>query len=155
MTPRERFIAALERKPLMGRVPPFELVFFLTMEDFGKVHPSHRSYHQWEQMTEKERSLHRNDMASLYIATAEKFEHSAIFFHLNFSSPEDDKGIILRFYEVEGKKTTATLASNLPLASCTETNLLEEKEKNDSSLIGEKIRIEVLPFEIKTLLLLR
>jgi alpha-mannosidase len=68
---------------------------------------------------------------------------------------EDDKGIILRFYEVEGKKTTATLASNLPLASCIETNLLEEKERNDLSLIEEKVQIEVLPFEIKTLLLLR
>jgi len=68
---------------------------------------------------------------------------------------EDDKGIILRFYEVEGKKTTATLASNLPLASCIETDLLEEKERNDLSLIEEKVQIEVLPFEIKTLLLLR
>ncbi len=89
MTPRERFISALERKPLMGRVPHFELVFFLTMEVFGKVHPCHRSYHQWDQMTEKERSLHRNDMASLYIATAEKFEHSAIFLHPNPSTEEE------------------------------------------------------------------
>ena len=40
MTPRERFIAAFERKPLTGRVPHFELVFFLTMEAFGKVHPA-------------------------------------------------------------------------------------------------------------------
>ena len=64
---------------------------------------------------------------------------------------EDDKGIILRFYEVEGKKITATLASNLPLAFCSETNLLEEKERNDLSLIEEKVQIEILPFEIKTL----
>jgi len=89
MTPRERFITALERKPLMGRVPHFELVFFLTMEALGKVHPSHRSYHQWDQMTEKERNLHRNDMASLYIATAEKFKHSAIFFHPNPNTEEE------------------------------------------------------------------
>ncbi len=68
---------------------------------------------------------------------------------------EDDKGIILRFYEVEGKKTSAALASNLPLTSCIETNLLEEKERNDLSLIEEKVQIEVSPFEIKTLLLLR
>lgn len=67
---------------------------------------------------------------------------------------EDDKGIILRFYEVEGKKTTATLASNLPFISCTEANLLEEKQRNNLSLVGEKVQIEVLPFEIKTLLLL-
>jgi hypothetical protein len=38
MQPRQRFIAALERRPLTGRVPHFELVFFSTMEAFGKVH---------------------------------------------------------------------------------------------------------------------
>ena len=83
MTPRERFIAALERRPLTGRVPHFELVFFLTMEAFGKVHPSHRSYGQWDQMEEKERRLHIADMADLYIATADRYEHSAIFLHPN------------------------------------------------------------------------
>jgi uroporphyrinogen decarboxylase len=81
MTPRERFIAALERKPLTGRVPHFELVFFLTMEAFGKVHPVHRRYTQWDQMTEHERQLHRLDQARLYIDTAERYEHSAIFLH--------------------------------------------------------------------------
>jgi uroporphyrinogen decarboxylase len=89
MRPRERFIAALERRPLKGRVPHFELVFFLTMEAFGKVHPIHRSYHQWLQMEEKERELHRVDMAELYIATAERFEHSAVFLHPNPDSVEE------------------------------------------------------------------
>jgi len=88
MTPRARFIAALERRPLTGRVPHFELVFFLTMEAFGKVHPSHRHYGQWLQMQESERQLHRRDMAELYLATAERFEHSAIFLHPN---PGDDE----------------------------------------------------------------
>lgn len=83
LTPRERFIAALERRPLTGRVPHFELVFFLTMEAFGRVHPSQRSYGQWAQMEEKERRLHREDQADLYIATAERYEHSAIFLHPN------------------------------------------------------------------------
>jgi uroporphyrinogen decarboxylase len=82
-TPRERFIAALERRPLVGRVPHFELVFYLTMEAFGKVHPSHRHYGQWDQMEEKERELHRIDMAQLYIDTAERYEHSAIYLHPN------------------------------------------------------------------------
>jgi len=82
-TPRERFIAALERRPLTGRVPHFELVFFLTMEAFGKVHPTLRNYAQWDQMEEKERRLHREDIADLYIATAERFEHSALFVHPN------------------------------------------------------------------------
>ncbi|MGQ9629855.1 MAG: uroporphyrinogen decarboxylase family protein [bacterium] len=89
MTPRERFIAALERRPLAGRVPHFELVFYLTMEAFGKVHPSHRNYSQWDQMEEKERQLHRSDMAELYIATAERFEHSAIFIHPNPNREEE------------------------------------------------------------------
>jgi len=90
MLPRERFIAALERRaPTPGRVPHFELVFYLTMEAFGKVHPEHRSYHQWQQMEEKERQLHRADMADIYIATAERFEHSAIFIHPNPNTEEE------------------------------------------------------------------
>jgi hypothetical protein len=76
--PRERFLAALDRRPLTGRVPHFELVFFLTMEAFGKVHPCHRHYAQWDQMEEKERRLHRADIADVLIQTAERFEHSAI-----------------------------------------------------------------------------
>ncbi len=83
MTPREHFISALMRQPVSLRPPHFELVFFLTMEAFGKVHPSHRSYYQWDQMQDSERLLHLNDMADLYIATAERYQHSAIFLHPN------------------------------------------------------------------------
>ncbi len=89
MTPREKFIAALEHKPISGRVPHFELVFYLTMEAFGKVHPSHRWYGQWDQMQETERQLHRLDMAETYILTAERYEHSAIFLHPNPASFEE------------------------------------------------------------------
>jgi len=89
MTPREQFIAALERRSPPGRVPHFELVFFLTMEAFGKVHPSHRHYHQWKQMTETERKLHRAEMADLYVATAERYDHSAIFLHPNPGSEDE------------------------------------------------------------------
>lgn len=80
-TSRQRFIDALERRPIPGLVPHFELVFFLTMEAFGKVHPSHRSYHQWDQMSEAERKIHRQDMVDLYIQTAERYGHDAIFIH--------------------------------------------------------------------------
>jgi uroporphyrinogen decarboxylase len=76
-------MSALDRKPMEGRVPHFELVFFLTMEAFGKIHPSHRNYSQWDQMEEKERQLHREDMADIYIMTAKRYEHSAIFIHPN------------------------------------------------------------------------
>jgi uroporphyrinogen decarboxylase len=88
-TPRGRFMAALERRPVVGRVPHFELVFFLTMEAFGKVHPSQRHYGQWKQMSETERRLHRSEMADLYIQTAERFAHDAIFLHPNPGGEEE------------------------------------------------------------------
>ncbi len=103
-TPRERFLAALERRPPKGRVPHFELVFFLTMEAFGKVHPSHRSYGQWDQMEEKERALHRADMADLYVATAERFEHSAIFLHPNPDTLEETVRLIEAVREKSGDR---------------------------------------------------
>lgn len=104
LTPRERFIRALERKPLTGRVPHFELVFFLTMEAFGKVHPSHRSYHQWLQMKPAERELHLRDIASLYIATAERFEHGAIFLHPNPGTEEATFRLIEIIREMSGNR---------------------------------------------------
>ncbi len=94
MNPREKFAAALERQPVPGRVPHFELVFFLTMEAFGKVHPSHRNYHQWVQMTETERELHRDDIADIFIATAERYEHSAIFMHHPVNDVEEYQRLI-------------------------------------------------------------
>ena len=81
MTPRKRFNMALEGKQPPGRVPHFELVFFLTMEAFGRLHPSQRHYGQWGQMSERERDLHVRDIADLYVAIARRYEHSAIFFH--------------------------------------------------------------------------
>ncbi|MBN1543217.1 hypothetical protein JW992_13825 [candidate division KSB1 bacterium] len=82
MTPRERLIAALERRPLSGRVPHFELEFFLTMEEFGRVHFSQRRFEQWNQMSESERTLHRRDVADLHVAIAQRFEHSGMLFHV-------------------------------------------------------------------------
>jgi uroporphyrinogen decarboxylase len=93
-TPRERFIAALERRPMTGLVPHFELVFFLTMEAFGRVHPSHRLYSQWDQMEDKERELHRRDMAGIYIATADRYGHNAIFIHPNPDTVEETQRLI-------------------------------------------------------------
>jgi uroporphyrinogen decarboxylase len=104
MEPRERFIAALERRPLTGRVPHFELVFFLTMEAFDKVHPTHRNYAQWVQMEERERQLHRVDMADLYVATAERYEHSAIFLHPNPDDVEETKRLVDLIREKSGDR---------------------------------------------------
>ena len=102
MSPRERFIAALERRPISGRVPHFELVFFLTMEAFGKVHPSHREYSQWHQMTESERRLHRLDMARLFVDTAERFEHDAIFVHPNPGGVEEEMRLLDSVHDLDG-----------------------------------------------------
>ena len=104
LTPRERFITALERKPLTGRVPHFELVFYLTMEALGKVHPSHRAYSQWNQMEEKERQLHRVDNANIYIQTAEMFEHDAIFIHPNPGGVEETCRLIDLIREKTGDR---------------------------------------------------
>ena len=83
MTHRERFIKTLKCEPIGGQVPTFELVFFLTMEAFGKVHPSHRYYSQWDQMSYAEKKLHIEDSADIYIQTAKRYGHSAIFIHPN------------------------------------------------------------------------
>jgi uroporphyrinogen decarboxylase len=89
-TPRDEFIRTLERKPPRGRVPHFELEFFLTMEAFGKVHPSQRRYDQWDQMEETERRLHREDVAETHVLVAESYEHSAIFVHPPWSRLEEE-----------------------------------------------------------------
>ncbi|MFH1421204.1 MAG: uroporphyrinogen decarboxylase family protein [Planctomycetota bacterium] len=104
MTPRERMLAALLRKPLTGRVPHFELDFFLTMEVFGKVHPEHRNYEQWYQMEEQERELHRNDIAQLYVNIAERFEHCAIFLMPNPDNEEETMRLVDLIREKSGDR---------------------------------------------------
>jgi uroporphyrinogen decarboxylase len=79
MTPREKFIMALEGKQPPGRVPHTEIVFYLTMEAFGRIQPNHRYYKQWNQMSQQERDLHSRDMVDLYVAVARKYEHCSIF----------------------------------------------------------------------------
>jgi uroporphyrinogen decarboxylase len=103
LTPRDRFLTALDGGQVKGRVPHFELVFFLTMEAFGRVHPSHRSYHQWLQMTEHERALHRADLADLHVATAERYEHDAIFLHPN---PSDEDEVLRQLDAVRAREQT-------------------------------------------------
>jgi uroporphyrinogen decarboxylase len=51
------------------------------MEALGRVHPSHRSYGQWKQMTSRERALHLRDIAEVFVGFARKYGHSAI--HVN------------------------------------------------------------------------
>lgn len=72
MTHREQFIRTLKCEKIGGRVPHFELVFFLTMESLGKVHPCHRLYDQWNQMSYAEQKLHINEIADIHIDIAKK-----------------------------------------------------------------------------------
>ena len=94
MTHRERFIKTLRGEPIGGQVPTFELVFFLTMEAFGKVHPHHRKYEQWDQMSENERKLQIADMADVYIQTAQRYGHSAIHLHPNPGDLENTQRLL-------------------------------------------------------------
>ena len=79
MTQRERFIKTLKCEPIGGQVPTFELVFYLTMEAFGKLHHEHRRYYQWNQMSYAEQKLHMDDIAQVYVDIAKRYGHSAIF----------------------------------------------------------------------------
>lgn len=104
MLPRDRFRAALERKKITGRVPTFELVFYLTMEKFGRVHPLQRSFGQWDQMSVKEQDLHRDDMARLYLETAAAYGHSAILVHPNPASKLEPLRLLYRMRELSGQE---------------------------------------------------
>ena len=83
MTGRERFIKALRREKIEGLVPTFELVFYLTMEVLGKVHPCNRHYGQWNQSSAKEKEAHLRDMAFCFTEIAKIYNHHAIFVHPN------------------------------------------------------------------------
>ena len=101
MTHKQLFEATLKREKVGGRVPTFELVFFLTMELIGKVHTSQRCYAQWYQMSAKERELQLQDMADSFIEPAKAFNHSAIFIHPNPS----DFNSVKRLLEIIREKT--------------------------------------------------
>lgn len=102
MTHKERFIKTLKCEPVGGQVPTFELVFFLTMEAFGKVHPCHRAYYQWNQMSFNERKLHINEIADIYIDTAKRYGHSAIFVQPNPGDFENTKWLLDTIREKSG-----------------------------------------------------
>jgi len=91
MTERERFIRALNREKIEGHVPTFELVFFLTMEVLGKVHPNHRNYKQWDQSSVKEKEAQLRDIAFCHTEIAKIYNHGAIFVHPN---PDDFKSVV-------------------------------------------------------------
>lgn len=94
MTHKERFIKTLKCEPIGGQVPTFELVFFLTMEAFGIVHPDHRSYHQWNQMSASEQKCHWNSVADAFIRIAREYHHDAIFLEGIPGGPENMQRVL-------------------------------------------------------------
>ena len=126
MKERERFIAALERRPLTGLVPHFELVFFLTMEAFGKLHPSQRQYAQWDKMSRKEQELHLDEIARLYIDTARRYQHSAIFYHgISGWNQETDRRCLERIRELSGDEYALVMHGDATYALPTGDEVLE------------------------------
>ncbi len=110
MTPREAMIHALERRPPVGRVPHFELEFFLTMEALGRLHPSNRCFGKWAQMSERERDLHRRDVADTQVATYRKFGLSGTIYNTpGCFSEEDLKLCIEHFRELSGMEFFVSL----------------------------------------------
>ncbi|MBQ3087080.1 MAG: hypothetical protein IJC45_07080 [Clostridia bacterium] len=104
MTERERFIKALKREPIEGHCPTFELVFYLTLEAIGKIHPSQQRFDQWSQMSRTEQDLHIAYMADSYIEIAEKYHHSAIFVHPNPGDFENTLRLLACIREKTGDK---------------------------------------------------
>jgi uroporphyrinogen decarboxylase len=74
------------------------------MEVLGKVHPSHRAYSQWNQMSDHERQLQREDTADCFIDIAEKYNHSAIFVHPNPGGLEETIRLLEIIREKSGDK---------------------------------------------------
>lgn len=104
MTERERFIKALKREAIEGHCPTFELVFYLTLEAIGKIHPSQQRFDQWKQMSKTEQQLHMEYMADSYIEVAEKYHHSAIFVHPNPGDFENTLRLLSCIREKTGDK---------------------------------------------------
>jgi uroporphyrinogen decarboxylase len=104
MTHRERFINALTLGTPGGQVPHFELVFFLTMEAFGKVWPGHRNFSQWNRMSVREHKLQIADAASVYIAIASRYDHSAIFIHDIGGVPDSERLVAEEIRRQTGKE---------------------------------------------------
>ncbi len=97
LSEKQRFIKALKREKIIGHVPHFELGFYLSMESIGKVHPLHRTYSQWNQMSNQEKTAQIRDMAECYISIAKKYHHSAIFVHAN---PADFENTVRLLQEI-------------------------------------------------------
>lgn len=110
MTPRERMIAALNHEPVAGLVPHFELQFFLTMEALGRIHPANRNLGKWEQMSQRERDMHRRDVADLHVMMYRRFDLSGTIYNTPAAFAEEDiKLCIDHFRELSGEEFFVSL----------------------------------------------
>lgn len=125
MTHRERFLQTLQCKNIGGQVPAFEMAFYLTMEAFGKVHPSHRLYTQWNQMSYEEKKLHINDMADLFIDTAKRYSHSAIFVRPNPTDLESTQWLLEVIRDKTGDEYYLTMHGDPTWAIPDGNNMME------------------------------
>ena len=125
MTNRECFKKALKREPFLGRVPHFELAFYLTMETLGKVHPSHRSYSQWNQMSKAEQQLHMEDLSDLYIETARRFHHSAILVSQDPGGVENIRRLLEMIHEKTNGEYSLMLHGDVTPAIPNGSNMME------------------------------
>ena len=125
MTHKQLFEATLKREKVGGRVPTFELVFFLTMEFMGKVHTSQRCYAQWYQMSTKERELQLQDMADSFIEPAKAFNHSAIFIHPNPSEFNSVKRLLEIIREKTGDEYFIMMHGDTTLAIPDGANMVD------------------------------
>lgn len=124
-THKQRFAKALRREKITGHVPQFELVFFLTMEAFGRVHPSHRYYSQWNQMSTHEKELHLQDMADLYIKTAQRYNHDAIFVHPNPANLPETRRLLEIIREKTGDEYFIVMHGDTTLSIPTGEDMME------------------------------
>ena len=124
-THKQRFEKALRREKITGHVPQFELVFFLTMEAFGRVHPSHRYYSQWNQMSTHEKELHLQDMADLYIKTAQRYNHDAIFVHPNPANLPETRRLLEIIREKTGDEYFIVMHGDTTLSIPTGEDMME------------------------------
>lgn len=136
MTHKEKFIRALRREPVTGHVPHFEMVFCLTAESLGKLHPYQRNYAQWNQMTLSEKKWHIEDVADLFLDTARKYQHSAIFVHTPFPDFDATKELLRtirekgndEFYLMMDGDATFPMPSGSDMLDFT-ASLYEEEDK--------------------------
>ena len=64
---------------------------------------------------------------------------------------EDSTGVVVRMYEIEGKKAEVKLTFGRMVQSATETNLMEQPG-NPVSAARNTVSTSISPYEIKTVL---